>query len=256
MAIAKTANPIFQTSTQSAPRITVVIPAAGSGTRFGGESNKLFVNLAGRPLWIHAAEGLNRRDEVDRIVIAVATRDLDRFEQHRDRWLPSPKIEFTVGGKERSDTVAAAIAEIGRQEESPDAASRFVAVHDAARPLIDHADLDAVFAKAFETGAAILAHRVTGTLKRQRDGGAACQTVDRDGIWIADTPQVFRIDWIRQAYDRHRGRPATDDAQIIERLGYPVAIVAGSANNLKITYPEDLLIAEALIAASAKPSAI
>jgi 2-C-methyl-D-erythritol 4-phosphate cytidylyltransferase len=261
----------------------VILPAAGGGRRFGTESNKLFATLDGRPLWTHCVDRLARFEHVKRILIAVSPEDLGTF-QRQCSGLESPHlIDFTTGGKERSDTVAAAIGCIGASDD--EGASHLVAIHDAARPLVTRRDLESVFAKAAQTGAAILAQPVTGTLKRERSPNAiapnpgsgnpgsgnpgsgtpgarnpgarnpgarnpGAQTVDREGMWVAQTPQVFRLDWIRQAYSRHRGRAATDDAQLIERLGFPVAIVSGSADNIKITYPEDLLVAEALLAAS------
>lgn len=229
--------------------IAAILPAAGSGTRFGGESNKLFAMLAGRPLWTHATERLIGRPEIGRIVLAVSDADQARFEDQRNLLSEPQKLEIVLGGKQRSDSVAAAIEWIASRRADP--SCRYVAVHDAARPLIQDGELTRLFEKVRETGAALLAQRVTGTLKRQRDAGGGCETVDREAMWIAQTPQVFRLDWIGQAYARHRGRAATDDAQMVERVGHHVALVEGSADNLKITYAEDLLVAEALIQAGA-----
>ena len=231
--------------------IAAILPAAGNGSRFGSESNKLFASLAGRPLWTHATERLIGRPEIGSILLAVSESDRARFEEQRD-WLSQPqRIEIVLGGDQRSDTVAAAVEWIARDGGS---ACQYVAVHDAARPLIQDRDLTNLFEKVAQTGAALLAQRVTGTLKRERDPVPGCQTVDREGMWVAQTPQAFRLDWIRQAYVRHRGRAATDDAQMVERAGHQVALVEGATDNLKITYPEDLLVAEALIEALTQAS--
>lgn len=239
-------------------KITAILPAAGSGRRFGAESNKLFANLAGRPLWTHAVDRLSEHTQVEKIIVAVSPEDRDRFDQQLHLLQHPGRVEFATGGKERSDTVSSAIKSIAVSDEN--ASSHLVAIHDAARPLVNHDDLTAVFAKAAETGAAILANPVTGTLKRQkhvtRGKETGCETVDREGMWVAQTPQVFRLDWIRQAYANHRGRAATDDAQLVERLGHSVAIATGAADNLKITYPEDLLVAEARLAASSKAASL
>ncbi|TWT92516.1 2-C-methyl-D-erythritol 4-phosphate cytidylyltransferase [Neorhodopirellula pilleata] len=244
------ALPIQSGATLIAPQsIAAVLPAAGSGSRFGSESNKLFALLAGRPLWTHATEKLIGRSEIGKVILAVSQSDRARFEDQRNLVSQPERIEIIPGGDQRSDTVAAAIQWIAAR--SADSGCQYVAVHDAARPLIRDDDLTRLFEKVGETGAALLAHRVTGTLKRQRDAGNDCETVDREGMWVAQTPQVFRLDWIKQAYDRHRGRAVTDDAQMIERSGHRVALVEGAADNLKITYAEDLLVAEALIQASA-----
>lgn len=228
--------------------IAAILPAAGSGRRFGDESNKLFARLKGRPLWNYAVEILIGRPEVGQILLAVSPDDRPRFVEE-SQLLSSPSlVEFVIGGAQRSDTVAAAIDRlVGSPTESQ---CQYVAVHDAARPLLQNRDLDNLFARVAQTGAALLANRVTGTLKRERNQTAGCDTLNRDGVWVAQTPQIFRLDWISEAYSRHRGRAATDDAQMVERLGREVALVEGSADNLKITYPEDLLVAEALLAAS------
>lgn len=232
-----------------AASVTVVLPAAGSGQRFGDQANKLFAILAERPLWTHAAETLLCRDEVDAILLSVSDTDLARFEDQASRLSRPDKIRFVIGGGERSDSVAAALAGIDR---SSGGTTRWVAIHDAARPLVRQADISAVFERAAQTGAAILATPVTGTLKRSVRDHSACQTIDRTGAWIAQTPQVFAVDLICRAYARHRGRPATDDAELVERTGHPVSLVAGAADNLKITYPEDLTVAEALLCSGSR----
>ncbi|TWT72991.1 2-C-methyl-D-erythritol 4-phosphate cytidylyltransferase [Allorhodopirellula solitaria] len=224
--------------------VAVILPAAGSGQRFGDQSNKLFAPLAGRPLWTHAAETLLRRDEVSCLWLAVSPGDREQLEEQAAMLSRPDKIHFVNGGAERSDSVAAALDAVAQAAE---ASIQWVAVHDAARPLLRAEDVSSVLACAAHTRAAILATPVTGTLKRGARDQSACQTLDRRGIWVAQTPQVFSLDLLRQAYASHRGRPATDDAELVERTGHPVALVAGAADNLKITYPEDLAVAEALL---------
>lgn len=235
--------------------VAVILPAAGSGSRFGEEENKLFASLGSRSLWMHTVEIFLGRAEVGMIVLAVSRRDRERFEREIHELSGSDRIRVVLGGDERSDTVAAALDEIDRKSANM---IEWVAVHDAARPLVRDTDLDGVFDAALRTDAAILATPVTGTLKREpagnRDGGVDTgagfshgTTFDRRGMWVAQTPQVFRLSLIRRAYDRHRGRRATDDAELVERMGHPVALVPGAADNLKITYPADLLLAEALL---------
>jgi len=223
--------------------IAAIVPAAGSGRRFGGEQNKLFAQLAGKPLWYRAVERLRGRSEIGRLVMPVSPADLPEFEMRFQSQLDELRIELVLGGAERTDSVRAALQTLDGDDQV-----RLVAVHDAARPLVSSTDLAAVFAIAAQTGAAILATPVVGTLKRATTTGGECETIDRRDLWIALTPQVFRIELLRQAYDRHRGRAATDDAQLVERAGYPVTLVPGSADNLKITHPEDLSIAAALYA--------
>lgn len=146
------------------------------------------------------------------------------------------------GGAERQDSMAAGLAALPR-------AFEWVAVHDAARCLVSPGDLLRVVAAARETGAAILAERVRDTLKRVVDG-RVMETPPREQYWAAQTPQVVRRDWLEAglAQARRAGRLATDDAQLVEWLGHPVSVVEAEAPNPKITRPEDLLLAERLLA--------
>ena len=224
--------------------VAVVLPAAGSGSRFGEQDNKLFASFAGLPLWTHAAERFLARSEVGGVYLVVSRTDRERFESQVTQLTRPDKIRLIIGGDQRSDSVAAAVAAIG---DDTDTSIAWVAIHDAARPLVRDTDLNNVFACAAQTKAAILATPITGTIKHGNHQHTSCQTIDRRNMWQAQTPQVFALDLIRQAYARHRGRPATDDAELVERMGHAVALVPGSTDNLKITYPEDLLIAEALL---------
>lgn len=169
--------------------------------------------------------------------MVIDPEDRPGWEAAGDR-LAELAVRLCEGGRERIDSVQRGLALV---EECP-----LVAIHDAARPLVPAADVAAVIAVAHRSGAALLATPVRATLKRADRSGAGCQTVDRSGLWEALTPQVFRTEILRAAYERWQGRPATDDAQLVERSGFPVQIVSGSAVNLKITQPEDLALAEAL----------
>jgi len=262
--------------TRSAPpmpkngSIAAILPAAGSGRRFGSHQNKLFATLRGVPIWLHSVKALLCRPEVGRIIIAVSETDRQTFQDTHTAFLESEtfleseklqstRMEWVLGGCERTDSVRSGLESIGC-----DPMIEYVAIHDAARPLISDQDLSSIFSALIATDAAILATPVTGTLKRavQAPKQAAADgilsdhvvasdhavTVDRRELWVAQTPQVFRLSLLRSAYARYRGYPATDDAQLVERIGHPVAIVAGSSDNIKITHPEDLRIAEAIMA--------
>ncbi len=214
-------------------RIAVILPAAGDSTRFGGPTKKPFVQLAGRPLWVHAAERFWSRPDVVAVLIAVAPADRDEFRSH----LPaSANCRLVDGGAERFESVANALAVV------PDC--DLVAVHDAVRPLTPPELIDAVFAAAAEHGAALPAVPVADTLKRVA-GDELTETVPRSGLWQAQTPQVARRDWLVDAYARRQSLavPITDDAQLLEACGYPVRVVPGSRVNFKITTPDDLKLA-------------
>ncbi|MCG8649420.1 MAG: 2-C-methyl-D-erythritol 4-phosphate cytidylyltransferase [Pirellulales bacterium] len=222
--------------------IAAIVPAAGSGRRFGQTRNKLFAELAGKPLWHHATAAIAARPEVGPIIMPIAAADREVFAGKYQHWIDELGIELVPGGKERSESVQAGLATI------KDPSIGWVAVHDAARLLVTAPDLANVFATAMQSDAAILAAPISGTVKRDLNQMRRCETVDRRELWLALTPQVFRIELIRQAYAKHRGRAATDDAQLVERLGHDVSLVRGSSDNLKITHPEDLAVAEAILA--------
>lgn len=221
--------------------IAAIIPAAGSGRRFGNESNKLFAKIDGVPLWVHSASRLRDQSCVGRIVLPIAEADRDYFSAQYADTVDSLDVQLVDGGAERSDSVCQGLRLL-----EGDKLVRWIAVHDAARPLVSPDDLKQLFSVVMETGAAILAAPLTGTIRR--DLGTHTQTVDRRDLYEALTPQVFEAGLLRHAYSHHNGRPATDDAELVERTGHAVSIVRGSADNLKITYPEDLLVAEAILA--------
>lgn len=221
--------------------IAVVLPAAGRSTRFGGREKKPFVSLEGRPVWLRAAELFWSRDEVYKLYLVVAAEDREMFRSRFAHLIAFANAEVVEGGAERTDSVANALARI--PEDVP-----LVAIHDAVRPLTPHALIDAVFAAAQRHGAAIPALPVADTLK-QAEQQRITATVSRQGLYQAQTPQVFRRDWLAQAYMQRTQLPGpiTDDAQLVEAAGFPVAIVPGSPLNFKITTPEDLELAEAVI---------
>jgi 2-C-methyl-D-erythritol 4-phosphate cytidylyltransferase len=220
--------------------IAVVIPAAGKSSRFAGREKKPFASLDGRAVWLRTAELFWSRPEVSRVYVVVSPDDRDDFKTRFGHLLAFANAEIVTGGAERFDSVASALARI--PEDVP-----LVAVHDAVRPLTPPTLIDAVFAAARERGAALPAVPVADTLK-QVDPAThlVTATVPRAGVWQAQTPQVFRREWLAEAYAR-RGAAVTDDAQAVEALGHPVAVVPGVALNFKITTKEDLELAEAIL---------
>lgn len=230
--------------------LAVILPAAGKSTRFGGKDKKPFVSLGGRAIWQRTAELFWTRDDVAKVYIVVAPDDREMFRSKFGPVIAFANAEVVDGGTERFESVANALARI------PDDV-RYVAIHDAVRPLVTAEQIDAVFAKARTTGAAMLAIPVADTLKRVHAESHVIEaTVPRAGLWQAQTPQVFRKDWLVDAYAR-RGEvqgAITDDAQLLEALGHPVTVVPGSMTNFKITNKEDTELAEAILTArAAKP---
>jgi len=155
-------------------------------------------------------------------------------------------ITLAEGGATRAESVRNGLEKLADDID-------VVAIHDAARPCIAPAWIDKVFAAGSRTGAAILAIPVVGTLKRVGPGNVITETVDRTGLWEAQTPQVFSRDLLTKAFAAHRDGEATDEASLVERIGHPVTVVPGSPINLKITCREDLKLAEQALKALPKP---
>ncbi|HEY1187379.1 MAG TPA: 2-C-methyl-D-erythritol 4-phosphate cytidylyltransferase [Gemmata sp.] len=225
----------------------VIIPAAGRSSRFGGAEKKPFVALDGRPVWLRTAEAFWNRDDVSKVYVVIAPEDRDDFRTRFGHLVAFANAEVVPGGSERFESVANALARV--PESVP-----LVAVHDAVRPLVTPALVDAVVTAASAHGAAMLAVPVADTLKQvEAETNRITGTVPRAGVWQAQTPQVFRRDWLAEAYAR-RGAltvPITDDAQLIEALGHSVVVVPGSPLNFKITTKDDLELADAVLKARA-----
>lgn len=231
-------------------RFAVILPAAGRSTRFSAQKRKkVFLDLDGRAVWIRAVEPFLNRDDVIQTLIAVSPDDMEWFREKFRPNLAFMNVEVVAGGAERSDTVQNALARVRADAE-------FVAVHDAARPLIVKEWIDAVFRAAEKSGAAIPATRVAATLKRVGRDSAITETVPREGLWEAQTPQVFRRQLLLDAYARRGAFQPTDEAQLVERLGQPVTVVEGSPMNFKITTGDDFRMAEAVLHALPKPKSL
>lgn len=229
------------------PSFAVILPAAGKSSRFRDPNyKKPFVPLDNRPVWLHAAEKFTNRSDVQQTLLVISPDDREAFQSKIGANAALLGIEIVDGGAARTDSVANALARVRADID-------FVAIHDAARPCLADAWIDAVFAAAVKSGAAILAAPVNGTLKRLAADKTIAETVSREGLWEAQTPQVFRRQLLIDAYARRGGPPATDDAQLVERLGHKVTVVPGSPMNLKITTKDDLRLAAAILKALPKP---
>lgn len=224
------------------PEFAVILPAAGKSSRFGEKEKKPFANLDGRAVWLRTAELFVNRKDVCQMILVIAPEDQELFERRYRPNIVFMNIKVVLGGAERFDSVAKGLEQVS---ESAD----FVAIHDAVRPCLTSESIDAVFSAAVQHGAALLASPIQDTIKRTDTAKRVEATVPREGLWLAQTPQVFRRDWIIEAYARRatiRG-PITDDAQLVEALGKPVYVVNAPATNIKITTRSDLALAEAIL---------
>ncbi|MCX7993033.1 MAG: 2-C-methyl-D-erythritol 4-phosphate cytidylyltransferase [Fimbriimonadales bacterium] len=210
--------------------------AAGSGVRFG-KGDKLWQPLGGAPVWRHALWHLLSHPAVESATLAVAPDGLEPYEAYLQRYpAPKPVQVLPCGGATRQHTVRNAL-------DSLPAGVPMVAVHDAARPLVSHALLDRLIKAVQRYGTAVPSLPIQDTLKRAPNGKQVQETVSRTGLYRVQTPQLFRVDWLinahRRAYEEGFEH-ATDDAQLLERAGYPVYLVEGDPQNIKLTTPDDL----------------
>lgn len=223
-------------------KFAVILPAAGRSSRFGDKEKKPFINLDGRAIWLRSAELFTNRDDVVQTLLVIAPEDREMVERRYRANLMFLGVTLVDGGSERFESVAKALEVVKPEAE-------FIAVHDSVRPCTQSEHVDRVFEAAKRFGAALLGVPVADTLKRAGEGQKVVQTIPRKNLWHAQTPQVARADWLRDAYaQREKLKEAiTDDAQLLEAVGKPVVLVEGSSGNLKITTREDLVMAEAVL---------
>jgi 2-C-methyl-D-erythritol 4-phosphate cytidylyltransferase len=214
-------------------RCTVIIPAAGSGARFGGELPKQYLPLRGRPVIAHTIERFLRETVVERVIVCAAEEHLQTV-----RSLALPRTEVVQGGATRRDSVLAGLRAAGD--------AGIVAVHDSVRPFFRSTTFHALLAAAAEVGAAIPVLPVSETIHRVVDG-AVVDTPERSELFGAQTPQCFRVEILSDALERavRENYAATDEAGAAVRCGYAVRVIPGDVGNVKITQPDDLRAAEA-----------
>jgi 2-C-methyl-D-erythritol 4-phosphate cytidylyltransferase len=217
--------------------IIVIIPAAGAGTRFGGQIPKQFQPLSGKPLIQHVIERFLVDDTVTRVIVPVAEMLLAAVSHES----PGDRIRFVAGGETRMQSVLRGMAEAGDAE--------LIAVHDAVRPLFPMELFHAVLEAAREVGAALPVVPVADTIHMMNSDATVAQTLDRSMLGAAQTPQCFRAEILRDVLQRAQaeGIEGTDEAGLAARFGYTVKAVPGDPRNLKITLPEDLVIAESYL---------
>ena len=223
------------------PRHFAIVPAAGSGSRFGAGTPKQYLSLLGRPLIYHTLAALTACPAIDRVWVILAP---DDAEWDRHDWSQlGPKLEtLRCGGATRADSVGNGLQAAAMVAADDD----WILVHDAARPCINNEMLSALFAElADDPVGGILAVPVADTLKRADAAQRVAATEPRDGLWQAQTPQMFRYGLLRAALEQCRA--VTDEAGAVEALGLQPRLVRCDATNLKVTYPADLALAAMIL---------
>jgi len=218
----------------------VVLPAAGSGKRMGAGRNKLFLELLEKPILIHTLEVFEQDDNCTGIWLAVKPAERAVIQKMLENYGISKVKGLPDGGAERQHSVHACMKEMGQVD--------IVLVHDAARPFITRDIIANLVQSAHNFGAAIAGVRAKDTMKKVRNGIIE-ETVDRESLWMIQTPQAFRFDLIVEAEDvaEKVGFLGTDEAMLVERLGHEVHIVESNYENVKMTTKEDLLFGEAIL---------
>ena len=221
--------------------VCAVVPAGGTGTRMGGTVPKQFLELNGKPILYYTLKTLQDCGIISELILVVPEKEYDNA---CTDWLGKPEIvtKVVVGGKKRQDSVYNGFCELSQKTE-------IVLVHDGVRPFLSHQMIQKSVDAAREYGAAITAIPVNDTIKRVDDSGLVSQTVDREGLWRVQTPQVFRYEILQEAFKKANSEKfyGTDEGTLIEHLGKPVKVVEGSEQNIKITRPEDLRLSEIFI---------
>lgn len=219
---------------------SVIIAAAGSGTRLQAEKPKQFLEIAGKPLIFHTLDRFENCPSIDEIILVLSSNEIENFKKLAEKFNLKKLEKIIAGGKTRAESVFKGLRAV-------DEKCQTVAVHDGARPLVSIEEISRTIEKAKEIGAACLTAKVTDTIKEIK-GGKIIATIDRENLRRALTPQCFQIEILRKAFaNADLSEAVTDECFLVEKLGYKIAFVDGSARNIKITTREDFILAEILL---------
>jgi 2-C-methyl-D-erythritol 4-phosphate cytidylyltransferase len=228
--------------------VAAIICAAGASSRFGGKRKKAFVDVAGRAVFLRSVELFSNRDDVKQVLLGIAPEDEELVSV---KWGPNLKffnVSIFLGGSERFDTVKKGM-ELVKDDID------LIAVHDACRCCVTEEIIDSTITAAAKSGAALPACPVTATIKQVKDN-IITKTVDRTGLYEAQTPQIFSASLLKKAYENLENldkSKISDDTQLVEALGHKVTIVETDSSNIKITRPSDIAVAEAILKSRPKP---
>ncbi|MFA5411186.1 MAG: 2-C-methyl-D-erythritol 4-phosphate cytidylyltransferase [Candidatus Omnitrophota bacterium] len=220
--------------------VSAIVLAAGKGLRLDPRIPKPLLKIGSRPVIIHSLETLNKHPRVKEIIVAVNAQNQKKIVNKIKRYRITKVSRIVLGGKERQDSVRNALKAVA-------CSAGLVLIHDAARPFITGERISALIKEAQSRGAAILGVPVKATIKEIHGKSRVKKTLKRENLREIQTPQVFRKDLILEAYRKFGDSPVTDDAALVEKLGAGVSVVLGSYENIKITTPADLAIAEAFL---------
>lgn len=232
------------------PKVFAIIPAAGSGARLGGVK-KQFLELNGKPILVHTLQQFEFCPDVDEIAIAVPEVDIAETERLISRYRLLKVSTVVAGGRERQDSVYNALRVLNTK------GSDIILVHDGVRPFVRPAQISEMVSRCLEYDAVVMAVQPKDTIRRSNGGGFFDQTLDRNALWLVQTPQGFRASILLKAFQQALADKfyATDEAALVERLGIKANIMEGSYDNIKITTPEDLELGLLILKRWASPTA-
>ena len=221
---------------------TAIIVGAGRGERMGANTDKTFLSLGPRPLVAYSMMAFEACTEIRQIVLVVRRDRIEAAKNMAQMFGISKLRAVVAGGAHRQDSVRKGLAELPPE-------TRYVTIHDAARPLVTPNLISETVKCAHQHGSGVAGRRMVDTVKLVEKAPIISRTVDRDQLWTVQTPQTFRLDLLRQAYARlaETGAVVTDDAAALEQIGVPVRLVEWAPVNLKVTIAEDLAVAAALL---------
>jgi len=221
-------------------KIAAIIPAGGAGIRMGQKIPKPYLSFASAPIVVHTLRIFQESDLIDDILLVVQEKDRAYVQENVIHPYSLRKVRAVIpGGEQRQDSIHHALPFLQSDHE-------IVVIHDGVRPLIEQALLERTIDTAIKDGAAIPGVPVKDTVKRVHPSGEVDMTIDRENLYLIQTPQAFRKEILAKAYEMAYKEQfyGTDDASLVERLGIPVKVIRGSYENIKITTPDDLLLAE------------
>ena len=221
---------------------SLIVVGGGAGKRMKSKTPKIFLSLAGKPILMRTLSVFREVRGISEVVLVLPRGKIERVIKDYGIQLMGLGVKkIASGGATRQESVCRGLEMVDEQ-------ARLILVHDAARPLVTPREVRAVMRAAHKSGAALLGVPVRDTLKKVSSrGGKVKGTVAREGLWRAQTPQVARSDWLYRAHEKGAGKDATDDCELLEMIGKKVVMVEGSERNIKITAPEDVVLAEMLL---------
>jgi 2-C-methyl-D-erythritol 4-phosphate cytidylyltransferase len=220
--------------------ITAIVLAAGKGLRFKSTIPKATLNINHKPIIIYSLEALSRHPEISDVILVVNSANKNRIVKILNKYGFGKAVHIVKGGRRRQDSVFCGLRKVNKRSE-------LVLIHDGARPMLTNDILHRVINAAKKSGAAITGVPVKVTIKEASGNLTVNRTLDRNKLWEIQTPQVFRRELILKAYQRYAKIEATDDASLVEKMGVQVKVVPGAYTNIKITTPEDALVAQAIL---------